>query len=95
MIDGDSSGELLVECRSPEGTLRFNAHYLIFATGREPQLDFLSGNLKENAGALEDRGLLYFAGDVKNGIFRQTSIAAGQGVMAAMKMFKKITELSP
>jgi thioredoxin reductase len=95
MIDGDSSGELLVKCRSPEGILRFNAHYLIFATGRDPQLDFLSGNLKENAGELEDRGLLYFVGDVKNGIFRQTSIAAGQGVMAAMKMFKKIEELSP
>ncbi|MEE8418139.1 MAG: NAD(P)/FAD-dependent oxidoreductase [candidate division Zixibacteria bacterium] len=95
MIDGDSSGKLMIECKSPEGTLRFDADYLIFATGREPQLDFLSGNLKDNAGELEDRGLLYFAGDVKNGIFRQTSIAAGQGVMAAMKMFKKITELSP
>lgn len=95
MINGDSSGELQVECKSPEGTLKFNAHYLIFATGRDPQLDFLSGNLKENAGELEDRGLLYFAGDVKNDIFRQTSISVGDGVMAAMKMSKKITELSP
>jgi thioredoxin reductase len=93
MIDGSSFGELLVECTSPEGILRFNAHYLIFATGRDPQLDFLSRNLREHAGELEDRGLLYFAGDVKNGIFRQTSIAVGEGVMAAMKMFKKIEEL--
>lgn len=93
MIDGGSFGELLVECTSPDGILRFNAHYLIFATGRDPQLDFLSRNLREHAGELEDTGLLYFAGDVKNGIFRQTSIAVGEGVMAAMKMFKKIEEL--
>ncbi|MFQ6083447.1 MAG: NAD(P)/FAD-dependent oxidoreductase [Candidatus Aminicenantia bacterium] len=94
-IISDSPNRLLLECISPEGISKFYAHYVIFAIGREPQLDFLSERLKENAQELENRGLLYFVGDVKNGFFRQTAVAVGDGIMAAMKIYRKLKEVVP
>ncbi|MBU1660388.1 MAG: hypothetical protein KKD28_02820, partial [Chloroflexi bacterium] len=60
--------------------------------GRLPQMDFLSAQLRERASELEERGLLYFIGDVKNGIFRQTSIAVGDGIRAAMQIYMQAKE---
>jgi thioredoxin reductase (NADPH) len=51
---------------------------VLFAIGRDPYLDFCK-NVK-----LNDRCIL--VGDVKNGIFRQASIATGDGILAAMKI---------
>ncbi|OIP93209.1 MAG: hypothetical protein AUK24_00340 [Syntrophaceae bacterium CG2_30_49_12] len=81
---------MLLECSRPGGISKLDAHYLIFAVGREPQLDFLSEGLKVNARKMEDRGGLYFVGDVKNGAFRQTAIAVGDGIMAAMKIRERL-----
>ncbi len=94
-IAGDSSKGLLLEYTDPGGSSELRADYLIFAIGRNPQLDFLSERLKKAAQELEDRGLLYFVGDVKNRGFRQTAIAVGEGVMAAMRMFRKLQEATP
>ncbi len=60
-----------------------HAHYLIFAIGREPQLDYLSGFDKSNP-------YIYFIGDVKNGMYRQTAIAVGDGIYTGMKIYKKL-----
>ena len=60
--------------------------YLVLAVGREPDDGFLSEELRRDATALEARRELLFAGDVRSGIFRQASIAAGQGTHAAMKV---------
>ena len=62
---------------------------LVVAYGREPHLDFIASRLQAMAGKLEEKGLLHFIGDVKNGIFRQTSIAIGDGILAAMKIYQK------
>jgi len=70
------------------GSVRGDLHvdYLVLAVGREPDDGFLSEELRLDATALEARRELLFAGDVRNGIFRQASIAAGQGTHAAMKV---------
>ena len=86
------SGEILVDCQSPAGELQFQADYLLAAIGREAQLDCLPASFLQKASQLEEQGVLYLIGDVKNGIFRQTSIAVGEGVMAAMKIYRYLKE---
>jgi thioredoxin reductase (NADPH) len=74
-------------CTSPAGMRRIAADHLIFAIGREPYKDFFSNTVLECQEELIANDLLYLVGDVKNEIFRQTSIAVGDGVLAAMKLY--------
>ncbi len=67
-----------------------HADYLIFAIGRIPRLDFLAKDLP--AEELCHRGRLYFVGDVKNDRYRQTAIAVGEGVHAAMRAYRILKE---
>jgi hypothetical protein len=60
---------------------------LIGAIGRQPRLGFLASALKSKVEQLEAEGLLHFAGDIWHGLFRQTSIAVGDGMLAAMKIY--------
>jgi thioredoxin reductase len=77
-------------CVYSENGLKFRADIVIFAIGREPQLDFISDNLKQRQAELIADGKLYFVGDVKNEIFRQTAISVGDGVLAAMKINRSL-----
>ena len=77
-------GGMIVECSSPHGALVHQADYLVGAVGREPHLDFVSASMLGQSSELENRGILHFVGDVKNGIFRQTAIAVGDGIRAGM-----------
>jgi len=82
----------VAEIRERYGGLRLLCHdakdiiidvdYLLTAIGREPQLDFLSGEARQG------RGGIYIIGDASNGSFRQVSIAAGDGVRAAMEIYR-------
>lgn len=65
--------------------------YLLFAIGREPQLDFLAESVKLQERKLMEYGKLYFVGDVHNGLFRQTAIAAGEGLRAAMQIYEQLS----
>lgn len=58
--------------------------YIIFAIGRKPQLKFLHNPIKEKLNYLTDNHKLFIIGDVANGIARQASIAAGDGIKTAM-----------
>lgn len=86
-----TSGEqIVIECRTPAGKCSFHVDFLIGAIGRDPQLDFISGNFQQKGIELENSGYLYYVGDVTNGLYRQTAIAVGNGVLAAMKIYRKI-----
>ena len=78
----EAAGRLRVQIEAGES---FEADYLLFATGRVPQLDFLADGFVEQR--IEN---LYFVGDVKNGLFRQAAIAAGDGLRAAMEIYHKL-----
>ena len=59
--------------------------YLLIAIGREPNLDFIGKDLLLNPNVFQ-------IGDVKNGQFRQTSIAIGDGTFTAMNINKILNQ---
>ncbi|HDR06061.1 MAG TPA: NAD(P)/FAD-dependent oxidoreductase [Candidatus Coatesbacteria bacterium] len=79
-ITSAESGRLLVECAGTGAEL--HADHLILAVGREPELRLLTADLLDDGGR-PVRGL-YVIGDAAGGRCRQTAIAAGDGVRAAM-----------
>lgn len=91
-VFSSSEDRIILECCTPEGSINIEADYLLFAIGRIPCLDFLSARLKRELDKNRETTGIYLAGDVKNGIFRQTAIAAGDGVKAAMEIYVKIKE---
>jgi thioredoxin reductase len=93
-IEAEGLERLRIACRKPGGSLTIYPHYLVPAFGRDPQLDYLTEEVKSIAPQLESEGRLYLIGDVANGIYRQTSIAVGNGVQAAMKIYQTLKELS-
>ena len=84
-VEVDENGSRLkVWCDASEC---LGADYLIFAIGRDPQDDFVSASVREKEDELKLAGRLYFIGDVQNGLLRQTAIAAGDGLRAAMQIY--------
>ncbi len=70
------------------------ADHLIIAIGRRPRDGMLSDSVRSEMKRLTADGLLYVIGDVANGPFRQTAIAAGDGVKAAMEVHERLKECS-
>lgn len=68
--------------------------YLLIAIGRDPALDFLSENLILRKNVLIKKRILHFIGDVHNGLYRQTGIAVGEGIKAAMIINNTLKEKS-
>lgn len=66
------------------------ADYLLTAVGRIHNLDFLGDKLRYLLDNLEQQNRFHIIGDAKNSAYRQMSIAAGEGMMAAMKILDKI-----
>ncbi len=62
--------------------------YILLAIGREPRVDFLTESVNENISELKMQNKLFLIGDVKNEHCRQVSIAAGDGIKAAMEINK-------
>ena len=86
------SGELILDCASPFGRAMLTVDYLIVAIGRDPQLDFASSLSMEISEPLKRRGVLYLIGDANHTICRQTTIAVGEGVLAAMEIYRYLKE---
>ncbi len=84
--------KLKIDCTTADNPISFLVDYIIGALGRDPNLDFISGNFAEKAIQLENSGRLYYVGDVANGLYRQTAIAIGNGILAAMKIYRYFKE---
>ncbi len=82
-----SGDELLVECKKEaDSDIKMCVDYLIVAIGRIPEIGYISQRMKRSIPDLQHRGRLYFVGDVRRGIYRQTGIAVGDGIYAAMRI---------
>ena len=89
-----SENNVILECVTPKKIKKIEVNYLLFAIGRVPCLDFLPVNLRKEVLDRKKGTRIHLAGDVKNGIFRQTAIAEGSGIKAAMKIYNEIKEQS-
>jgi thioredoxin reductase len=82
--------ELQLKCANRTQKFAIRADYLLLALGRRPRLDFLDARLPVEE--LSHRGRLYFAGDVQNDRYRQTAIAVGDGLRAAMQICERLDQ---
>jgi len=87
-IDRVADG-LRLECKDPTGERELRIDLLVFAIGRTAELGFLSEKVKSVQKHSEN---LYICGDVVNGPFRQTAIAVGDGIKAAMSIYRQRRE---
>lgn len=84
---------LALKAQYSEETKEIPADIILVAIGREPIIDFLSDELKEEYEKQPIGSNLLFIGDVKNQDYRQISIAMGDGMKAAMETVKRIIEM--
>jgi thioredoxin reductase len=84
---------LALELSSPGAEWSLELDYAIFAIGRVPQLDYLSERLRARLAQLQEEGKLYLIGDLCRGRYRQTAIAVGDGLEAAMRIYRKLREV--
>ena len=89
-IQAGKDSRLRLVTEHPGGRNDTSCDYLVYAIGRRPNTAFLSGQLQQKVSELEQNGLLYTIGDVKNGIYRQIAIAVGDGILAAMQIIKNM-----
>ena len=82
-----SSSCLKISFQNANKLNSFTADYVIFATGRRPELSFTDPGLLTHFDEFQQDGKLYLIGDVKNDLLRQASIAAGDGIRAAMEIY--------
>ena len=68
---------------------KFNCDYLLFAIGRSENRSFIGDSVLNNEIKLLNDKLLHYIGDVINGLYRQISIATGDGVRAAMEIYER------
>ncbi|NCP86148.1 MAG: hypothetical protein CO094_10385 [Anaerolineae bacterium CG_4_9_14_3_um_filter_57_17] len=88
----ETTGILQIMCEAERRIKTLEADHLLFAIGRQPQLEFLSAEIHSRKSALIEARRLYFIGDVKNELLRQTAIAAGDGLRAAMQIYQTLKE---
>jgi thioredoxin reductase len=91
-VSKSSPDKIVLECTTSSGPTSFKVNYLIGAIGRDPQLDFVTGQFEKKAIQLEGLGVLYYVGDVVHGLYRQTAISVGNGILTAMKIYKHLEE---
>ena len=70
----------------------FEADFLITAIGRAPELGFAQDEFLDKIEGLRSEGRLYFIGDLHNGSYRQTAMAVGDGIKAAMSIGQRLEE---
>jgi thioredoxin reductase len=80
---------ILLKCRQDNQDKEFSADFILVACGRDPNTWFFSPILKkyfDTISNIPETVLpgLYFVGDVIRGPYRQTGVAVGDGIRAAM-----------
>ena len=88
---------LLLQCQQQDQIMEHSADFILVACGRDQNISFLPPNLTkyfDNKRDFPQTSLpgLYVAGDVVRGTYRQTGVAVGDGIHAAMMVQKYLKE---
>lgn len=75
---------VLAACENKRTTLEVDA--VLAAVGRQPALSYLDPALRDRLSVYRRQGRIYLIGDLRNQLYRQTAIAVGDGVRAAMEI---------
>lgn len=94
LVELDQDGKLCLALNSPDGPTSLTSDYLIAAIGREPDTSYASPSIIKQMDRLQGKRLFYRIGDLKNGPFRQTAIAVGDGLRAAMEIDQYLSKES-
>jgi thioredoxin reductase len=89
-VQPSDDGRFMLTSQVKEVRKEFEADYLIPAIGRRPALSFLGPTVKNDLKRLKGEGKLYLIGDVCNDHYRQTAIAVGDGLRAAMNIEERL-----
>jgi thioredoxin reductase (NADPH) len=80
-------GGLRIEGRRGGKPFALEADAAVTAVGRDPETGFIAPSVRARLAFLRESGRLWLAGDVVRGRMRQASIAAGDGMYAAMELW--------
>jgi thioredoxin reductase (NADPH) len=83
-------GAVRVGIDTPHGADELDVDWVVLAIGRQPRLGFLDASVASRLDEFVERGMLFLAGDVRNGSLRQVAIAAGDGLGAAMRIAQEM-----
>lgn len=76
--------QVLAECERKRVSLEVDA--VLAAVGRQPALSYLDPALRDRLSVYRRQGRIYLIGDLRNQLCRQTAIAVGDGIKAAMEI---------
>jgi len=87
-VEPGSRGDVKLRCAEPAGSVELTVDYILTAIGRTPRLELFTPELRRSDG----RPLpgLRLVGDAVNGQLRQTAVACGDGLRAAVDVAREL-----
>ena len=88
----EKNGKIKLDCIHKGRIISLEVDWVIGAIGREQNVKLFSEKAASKTKLLKQEGRLFIIGDAANGNYRQSSIAAGEGVKTAMMIRKKMAK---
>jgi len=92
-VERTRGGRLHVQAEFQDDIISLEVDAVLAAVGRRPALAYMGPGIRERVSGLREDGRLFLAGDIRNDLYRQTAIAVGDGVKAAMEIEKSAQEV--
>ncbi len=91
-VESGKGQKLNLTWQTKSGEVTESSDELLCAIGREPNLDCIGEAMLPRLSELQEAGRLFIIGDLANDRYRQTSIAVGDGIKAAMQIWSQVEQ---
>jgi len=85
-IAGTDDGRINILAKTGAQQNCYTGDFLITAIGRVPEWGYAEEKLLKKIDQLQEEGKIYLIGDLHNGPYRQSALAVGDGIRAAMEI---------